>query len=171
VLSAVRPYPSLQIKIELKGPSSSVVAPVLAVVERLGMTSRCSFSSFDLNMLSQVRAWRPDANTGALFATPTPSDYVEQARACGASEIHLRYDDCTVQRVREMHAAGFGSMAWLRGPVGMAHDLVHSYHDVGTTEGEACYQALLDTGVQQICCNKPDILLRMLDSMNDANDY
>jgi glycerophosphoryl diester phosphodiesterase len=167
VLKALEPYPSMQVKIELKGPSNSVVAPVLAVVERLDMTSRCSYSSFDLNVLRQLRALRPDAIIGALFAAPTPSDYLEQAHACGASEIHLRYDECTWQRVSEIHAAGLGSMAWTRGPVGMAHDL---YHDVGTTEGDECYQALVETGVQQICCNKPDILLRMLDLMNEAND-
>jgi glycerophosphoryl diester phosphodiesterase len=168
VLSALRPYPSMHVKIELKGPSNSVVTPVLAVVERLGMTSRCSYSSFDLNVLRQLRALRPDAIVGALFTAPTPSDYLEQAHACGASEIHLRYDECTVKRVQEIHAAGLGSMAWMRGPLGMAHDLRHSYNDVGTTEGEACYQALMETGVQQICCNKPDILLHMLESMNDS---
>lgn len=182
----------MEIKIELKGPG--VVKPVLEIVERLGMVHRCSYSSFCLSQLEELRALRPDRTlyrTGALFekgaflARPPQqppnsnnyknSNYLQLARSCGATEIHLPYDECHVDRIRdEIHAAGFGSMAWCRGPIGMAHDAVHTYWDVGGGQGHeekdevetaACYELLLATGVQQICCNRPNLLLQVISSV------
>lgn len=161
VLKDLQPYP-IEIKIELKGPG--VVVPVLELVERLDMTERCSYSSFVLDRLQELRVLRPDRaryRTGALFVVP-PSDYLALASNVGATEIHLQYDECSVERIQEIHQAGFASMAWLRGPIGMMHDTKHTYWDIGTTEDVHCYQALLETGVQQICCNKPNVLLDML---------
>jgi glycerophosphoryl diester phosphodiesterase len=191
VLEALRPYDNMHVKIELKGPSPGVVRPVLDLVDRLDMAHRCSYSSFDLMLLAEIRALCPKnqndddtdksrPSTGALFTAPTPEDYLQQAIACGATEVHLRYDECTVTRVQDIHAAGLVSMAWMRGPVGMSHDLQHVYTNVGgaheknehdVTRGEeACYQALIDTGVQQICCNKPNLLLQMLKEKSSSAD-
>lgn len=98
--------------------------------------------------------------TGALFDV-VPEDFVEQAQLAGASEVHLRYDSCTVNRVEAIHNAGMSSMAWFRGPVGMTSDVNDRFWDVGN-EDESCYQALIDTGVQQMCVNRPDVLMTML---------
>lgn len=159
VLTDLAPYPSVEIKIELKGPG--VVQPVLEIVERLHMEQQCSYSSFAVAQLRELRALRPDRGlyrTGALFGAP-PADYLRAAQhGAGATEVHLVYDECSVERVRAIHAAGLRSLAWLRGPVGMGRE---PYLDVGD-EDAACYQALIDTGVQQICCNKPDLLLQIL---------
>jgi glycerophosphoryl diester phosphodiesterase len=143
----------LEIKIELKGPNT--VRPVLEIVDRLGMTSQCSYSSFDhanLRLLRQLRPSTRDYPTGALFNTPVPADYVSQAQACGATQVHLRYDTCTKERVHDIRTAGLQSMAWLRGPLGMAN--------VGTDE-EDCYRTLGETGVDQICCNRPDVAMQL----------
>lgn len=164
VLQDLLPYPELEIKIELKGPG--VVRPVLELVEKYQVQHRCSYSSFRLDMLAELRTLRPDARqypTGALFTIP-PHDYIEQASVVGATEIHIRYDQCHVDRIQTIHEAGFRSMAWLRGPIGMAQDVEHRYHDIENEEGMECYRCLLETGVQQICCNKPDILLQLLSS-------
>ena len=75
-------------------------------------------------------------------------------------EIHLKYDTCTKNRIREIHAAGFGSMLWMRGPIGMAADCADLYWDVGN-EDKSMYLALIQTGVQQMCINKPDVLLEL----------
>ncbi|KAL7555413.1 hypothetical protein ACA910_017422 [Epithemia clementina (nom. ined.)] len=160
---------STKLKIELKGPGT--VRPVLDLVESLDMISQCSYSSFDLAQIQELRGLRPDRQrypTGALFGggggdATLPENLVALARdEYGATELHLPYDWCTVARLDEIHAAGLTSMAWMRGPVGMTRDLTTKYHDVGTAEGEACYQALLDTGVHQLCVNKPNVALQML---------
>jgi glycerophosphoryl diester phosphodiesterase len=150
----------LHVKIELKGDGT--VKPTLDLVERLEMTHQCSYSSFDLDRLKELRELRHDRiqyPTGALFAD-LPTDYLERAKHCGATEIHLKYDTCTKQRVREIHAAGFGSMLWMRGPIGMASDCADLYWDVGN-EDSSMYMTLVQTGVQQMCINKPDVLLEL----------
>jgi len=153
---------NIQIKIELKGPG--VVRPVLDLVESMNMVDQCCYSSFQHDMLRELRELRPDAQrypTGALFAGELPADYLTQARDCGATEVHVRYDVCTAKTVQEIHNAGFGSMVWLRGPIAMTHDTSDRFWDVGN-EDEACYQALFDTGVQQVCLNRPATAMSML---------
>lgn len=161
VLEALRGT-GLEIKIELKGPNT--VGPVLELVESLHMTNQCSYSCFDHAKLQELRRLRPDKTayrTGALFNTPVPADYLMRAQDCGATEVHLRYDTCTVERVQAIRQAGFKSMAWLRGPVGMASDInTMMYEDVGNEDG-ALYQALWETGVDQICGNRPDVALAL----------
>jgi glycerophosphoryl diester phosphodiesterase len=160
---------STKLKIELKGPHT--VEPVLEVVERLQMTEQCSYSSFDHDRLRQLRQLRPDQTThviGALFDTRTmPADnFIQLAQACGATSVHLQYDSCTTARVERIRDAGMTSMAWFRGPSGMADDTLHKYWDVGN-EDEACYQAVVDTGVDELCVNKPDVLLRLLAKLEE----
>jgi glycerophosphoryl diester phosphodiesterase len=163
-----------QVKIELKGPG--VVEPVLELVERLDMVDQCQFSSFDLGRIKLLRELRPQIGadgryvykTGALF-DHLPEDFVSQAMSVGASEVHLRYDYCTVEHVNAIHAAGMESMAWFRGPVGMQSDVTHKYWDIGN-EDERCYQALIDSGVSQLCVNRPDVLIRMLKRQQEQ-DY
>jgi glycerophosphoryl diester phosphodiesterase len=155
----------IHVKIELKGGGTAI--PTIELVERLGMLDQCSYSSFDLGRLQDLRAFRPNRvlyPSGALF-DQVPSDYLERAQECGATEVHLKYDTCTRSRVQAIHAAGLGSMLWMRGPVGMASDCADKYWDVGNSdpceEDEAMYLVLIDTGVEQMCVNKPDILIRM----------
>ena len=152
----------LQVKIELKGPGT--VKPVLDLVESLDMVDQCCYSSFDHGMLRELRDLRPDTQrypSGALFAGELPSDYLQRARDCGATEIHMRYDFCSRSTVQEIRQAGFQSMAWMRGPIGMTSDTQSRFLDVGS-EDEACYQALFDTGVDQICLNKPAVAMPMV---------
>lgn len=160
----------LEVKIELKGPGTA--RPVVELIDQVGMVDQVSFSSFRHEELATVRAMRPqttvDGNgrmsyvyrTGALF-NDVPPDFIQQAQDLQASEIHLRYDLCTRDRVEAIHQAGLSSMAWMRGPVGMASDTTLKYWDVGN-EDERCYQALLETGVQQLCVNRPQVLFEYL---------
>jgi glycerophosphoryl diester phosphodiesterase len=148
----------LHVKVELKGHGT--VEPTLEVVERLGMSSQCSYASFDKDRITHLRSLRPDKlayPTGALF-NDIPQDYIKQAERAGATEIHLRYDTCTKDIISEIHQAGFGSMAWFRGPIGMASDCQESFWDVGN-EDENMYNVMLRTGVQQMCVNRPDVLV------------
>jgi glycerophosphoryl diester phosphodiesterase len=153
----------LHIKIELKGPNTA--EPTLELVDRLNLVQQCSFSSFDLDQVALVRQLRPQKTatgehlykTGALF-NDIPSDFIQQAQSADASEVHLRYDTCTSGIISQIHNAGMGSMAWFRGPIGMASDTLEKYWDVGN-EDEIMYATLLRTGVQSLCLNKPDVMI------------
>jgi glycerophosphoryl diester phosphodiesterase len=158
-----------KIKIELKGPNT--VEPTLKLIEELDMVHQCQYSSFQLDRLRLLRQLRPQRNektgeyvyaTGALFGANVPSDYIERALSIGASQVHLRYDTCTVERVAAIRKAGLTSMVYFRGPLAMMMDAA-SFNDVGF-EDERCYQALIDTGVDQLCVNRPDLLMRMVRS-------
>ena len=59
-------------------------------------------------------------------------------------------------------------MAWFRGPIGMANDCMERFLDVGN-EDESMYDALLRTGVQQMCVNKPDVLLGLREKLAKKN--
>lgn len=180
----------MHIKIELKGPD--VVEDVLDLVDSLGCADMCSYSSFDLQKLRLVRDLRPERDpstgeylykTGALFnhidasgkvmddeyyAPPKNGkdwrecDIIERSLAVGATEVHLKYDTCTKPLIDRIHTAGLGSMAWFRGPIGMGEDCSSKYFDVGN-EDLSMYDALLRTGVQQLCVNKPDVLIELRD--------
>ena len=164
----------MEVKIELKGPGTA--RPVVELVDRLNMVEQVSFSSFRHDEIATVRKMRPQTKaasdnsgdgrlaylyrTGALY-NEVPADFVEQAKRVGASEIHLRYDTCSVDRIQAIHQAGMGSMAWMRGPVGMTSDTVEKYWDIGN-EDDSCFEALIETGVQQLCVNKPQALFDYL---------
>jgi glycerophosphoryl diester phosphodiesterase len=158
----------MEVKIELKGPSTA--RPVVELVDRLHMADRVSFSSFNHQEIATVRQMRPQTNpdgsyvyrTGALF-DKVPANFVQQALKVQASEVHLRYDACTTDRINAIHRAGLGSMAWFRGPIGMQSDVANKYWDIGN-EDAACYQTVMDTGVQQLCVNKPRVLYEYLQS-------
>ena len=152
------------IKIELKGENTA--DPTLAVVEKLDMVSQVHFSSFELSRVGRIRELRPHRcpktgehlyKTGALF-DEVPLDYMQRALSVGASEVHLKYSTCTKSRVEEIHKAGMGSMCWMRGPIGMSHDVIHKFHDVGN-EDEKMFRIIMATGVQKMCVNKPDVLV------------
>jgi glycerophosphoryl diester phosphodiesterase len=164
VLLDVKETPMI-VKIELKGAE-----PVLTLVELLGMQHRCHYSSFDLRQIGMIRALRSEKNeydnhvykTGALFSDVNDDDYLERALEVGASEVHLRYDECTSTRVHEIHAAGMDSMVWFRGPVGMSTDVNQRFWDVGN-EDYAMYQVVMQTGVKQMCINRPDVMVKIFD--------
>ena len=156
-----------KVKIELKGPGT--VEPTLELVEQLGMVDQCMYTSYYHDRLKLIRELRPQRHdktgtyvyrTGALFGANLPSDFIQRALAVGASEIDLRYDTCTAARVAAIRKVGLKSMAWFRGPVAMRSD-AKGFQDVGN-EDERCYQVLIDTGVDQMCVNRPDRLLRMV---------
>jgi len=166
----------LEVKIELKGKETA--RPVVELVDRLQMVDQVSFASFNHDEIITVRQMRPQTTTtvnertsyvyrtGALYNDHVPEDFIQHCQAIGASEIHLKYDTCTKERIQAIHAAGMSSMCWMRGPVGMLEDIVEKYWDIGN-EDETCYEVLVDTGVQQLCVNKPHVLLNYLNAREE----
>lgn len=157
------------VKIELKGPGTEI--PALKLVEEMNMVDQCTFASFRHDRIAKIRELRPERregesgpfryNTGALF-NEVPDDFIDMAKRVGASEVHLRYDTCTRERVESIHEAGMGSMAWFRGPNSMLSDCTFKYHDVGN-EDCTMYQTVLNTGVKSMCVNRPDILVDLIE--------
>jgi len=156
------------VKIELKGVGTA--KPVLDLVESLDMVSQCHYSSFSLDEIRTIRKLRPQRSpvdgkyiykTGCLFGEP-PSNFIEIAQSVGASEVHLKYDTCTVERINDIHRAGFGSMCWFRGPVRMKEDSSLKYFGDCGNEDKAMYDIVRKTGVQSMCVNRPDVLHGML---------
>jgi hypothetical protein len=137
------------------------------------MADQCSFASFRpdrVALVSQLLHERIQSQEppkpyhyqgGLLFAGSHTEDVLQQALDVGATEVHLRHDTCTPKRVDRIHQAGPRSMAWFRGPVAMPQQ---KYADVGN-EDEEMYETMMATGVYQICVNRPDIALGIL---NDA---
>jgi glycerophosphoryl diester phosphodiesterase len=166
VLTTLRDHPdvspTLNIKIELKGDGTA--GPSVQLVKKLNMMHRCHMSSFDHSKIAEVRALSPNTLTGALFGAHVPDDFVERALAVGASEVHLRYDTCTYQRVQAAHNAGLGTMAWFRGPIGMKEDTTVKYKDVGN-EDESMYEVVIRSGVRGMCVNRPDVMAKLADKM------
>jgi glycerophosphoryl diester phosphodiesterase len=157
----------LVVKIELKGEGT--VRPVLNLVNKMNMQHQCHFASFAHARIALVRELHPEVHsdtgthvyrTGALFKD-VPDDFIDRAVAVGASEVHLPYSTCTLERIDAIHAAGMGSMAWFRGPVGMVTDITTKFVGDGN-EDETMYRTVMETGVQQLCCNRPDLLAAML---------
>jgi glycerophosphoryl diester phosphodiesterase len=162
----------MHVTIELKG-GHHLPERVSQLVDDLNMVHQTSCSSFNMEHLAKVRSLRPERDdkgqyfykTGALFNNPCDSNaMLAKARAVGANEIHLRYDTCTRGLIDTIHQQGFGSMAWFRGPVGMGYDSTHKYLDVGN-EDESMYLLVLQTGVQRMCVNKPDVLLGLREKL------
>jgi len=160
------------VKIELKGEGTTV--PVLSMVKKLDMVNQCHYSSFDHSRIALVRKLHPEKyvdgthmyKTGALFADNLPQDFVRKAKSIGASEVHLKYDTCTKERVDQIHKAGMESMCWFRGPIGMNEDVEEKYNDVGN-EDFRMYEIVRRTGVRAMCVNKPAVLVKLL-SINTA---
>ena len=70
-------------------------------------------------------------------------------------------------------------MGWMRGPMGMKHDILNKYNDYNNTgssssqceddvgeENTKLYEILIQTGVQSLCINKPNLLIDMRSKIN-----
>eukprot|EP00520_Triparma_pacifica_P019004 CAMPEP_0118663336 /NCGR_PEP_ID=MMETSP0785-20121206/17361_1 /TAXON_ID=91992 /ORGANISM="Bolidomonas pacifica, Strain CCMP 1866" /LENGTH=314 /DNA_ID=CAMNT_0006557041 /DNA_START=276 /DNA_END=1217 /DNA_ORIENTATION=- len=139
------------VKVELK--EDGIEEDVVEMIESLSMSSVCSISSFKHSRLLKCKSLSPSIKTGALFSSPLPPDFVSQAEKVKADEVHLRYDTCTTDKVREAKNAGFGVMAWFRGPLSMLCDS-EGWDDAGN-EDEDMYRIVMGTGVDTVCVNRP----------------
>ncbi|KAL7541210.1 hypothetical protein ACHAXR_010722 [Thalassiosira sp. AJA248-18] len=139
----------------------------------MDMVDRCTFSSFYHDRIRKIRDLRPQRNangahvyrTGALFAD-VPADFIKRAKEVDATEVHLRYDTCTKQRVEAIHDAGFDSMGWFRGPPAMKKD-IQRFQDL-EDEDETMYEMVLQTGVQAVCVNHPGRLVNLVSGIEDS---
>eukprot|EP00594_Rhizosolenia_setigera_P010625 CAMPEP_0178954200 /NCGR_PEP_ID=MMETSP0789-20121207/8854_1 /TAXON_ID=3005 /ORGANISM="Rhizosolenia setigera, Strain CCMP 1694" /LENGTH=341 /DNA_ID=CAMNT_0020635567 /DNA_START=495 /DNA_END=1520 /DNA_ORIENTATION=+ len=185
VLVAVRdkiPHSKFVVRVELKGPGSE--EPAFNLVKKLNMFHRVSFLSFNHSRIAKIRSLADKTNnemnqsqssssncgsispttihTGALFAKDVPDNFIDLAKnVYGATQIHLRYDTCTKERIQQIHAANLGSVAWFRGPIAMKEDTDLVYKDVGN-EDYKMYETVVKSGVKGMCVNRPEVLRNFL---------
>ena len=129
------------------------------MIEDLDLVDKVEVSSFDHDKLARVHTLNSRISTGALFSE-VPHDYIEVAKRCKASEIHLRYDTCSTDRVSECHKNGFEVMAWFRGPLNMREDSFK--FDDCENEDKKMYEIVMLSGCDSICVNRPSVALDAL---------
>jgi glycerophosphoryl diester phosphodiesterase len=150
--------PNFAVRIDFKGPNTA--EPTVKLVGRLGMAHRIGYSSFDHSRILEVRKLEGDAGTGAIFDF-LPADFTQQAIAAGADEVRLNYDMCPRDAVQLAHRAGLQTMAWFRAPRGMRQDFLDKYYNV-RNEDVDMYRMVLRSGVESMCVNRPDVIVRAL---------
>lgn len=171
VLQVVKDHSdTAEVKIELKGPDTEL--PVLELVERMDLVDRCSYISFHLERLAKVRELRPQRRDDGSYAYRTgglwsrvPEGHLTLARDAGLTEVQLRYDQCTRARVDAIHAAGFNSTCWFRGPSAMRWDAAR-FRDFSDEDGRV-YTMLLQSGVQAMTVNRPGRLVQFLSDLRE----
>jgi glycerophosphoryl diester phosphodiesterase len=187
VLELLQHYPKTQVKLELKAGGPQFITRAMALLAEFPPTlvERCTFSSFHHSLLHEIHArnHRHHQNqknsdsgnnnnhkplyfrTGALFDAPLPNNFTDLANGC--EEVHLRYDTCTVTNIDAAHRHGYATLAWFRGPMAMAYDVATRWDNV---RGEQdLYTTLWQSGVQQICCNKPQLLLELMTTTTSSS--
>jgi glycerophosphoryl diester phosphodiesterase len=125
--------------IELK---TDVGPDVLALVEARGLLPTVVVTDFDTDRLGQLRRLSEDVAIEHVFGEPPP-DAVERAVRVRARRVSVHHSHVTAALVAEAHAAGLQITAW-------------------TPNTEDAMRAMLDLGVDLICTDRADILLRLL---------
>ena len=142
----------LLVNIELKAPDhsrdTSLVAPVLEVVRKHGMDRRVLFSSFNSHVLRAMKQLAPDIPIGLLYAPDSPMvarrAWLDPFEPHEARNPH--YSMLTGPIVRWYHARGLRVNTW-------------------TVNEPDEMRRLIQTGVDAIITNKPDVLKDVMREM------
>ena len=131
--------------IEIKnGPLfyEGIEARIVELLERHRMRERALVISFDHHALGRLRALDPSVATGVLYFG-RPLDPVLLAGAVGAQVLEPHWSFVTAQDVTLAHAAGLRVSAW-------------------ATSDPRVLAGLVETGVDGIATDHPDVLVRLL---------
>jgi len=126
--------------LELKADGTPAV--VLEVVEREGMLESIIFTSGRTERLAEVRQLCGEASFEHIFSDPPP-DAIPRALSVCASRISVNHNHLTTDFVRAAHDAGLVVVTW-------------------TPNTEEEMVAGIEKGVDFVCTDRPDILLRLL---------
>ena len=126
--------------VELKGDGTE--DPVPRLVEASGMVGDIVLTSGQTERLRRLRVRYPRVVIEHIFGDP-PADAIPRAQSVKAKRISAHYSHMTAGFVAAAHAAALEVIAW-------------------PPNTEVTMQAMLDLGVDFICTDRPDILLRLL---------
>ncbi|MFN8523421.1 MAG: glycerophosphodiester phosphodiesterase family protein [Chloroflexota bacterium] len=131
--------------IEIKGgyaPYPGISQHVVRAIQRHSAQDRVIVISFDHPTVAQVKGLAPDVATGVLWAC-RPVDPVGVARAANADAILPHWTHCYAEDVSLAHAAGISVHPW-------------------ATSEPAEIESLIDAGVDSICSNHPDRVIKLV---------
>jgi glycerophosphoryl diester phosphodiesterase len=126
--------------IELKGAGTE--GPTLRLVQDREMLGDAVLTSGDTERLGALRALSPDVAIEHIFGEPPP-DAIARALRVRAQRVSVHHRHATRDYVQAAHAAGLQVIAW-------------------PPNTEAEMQAAIDLGVDFLCTDRPDLLLRLL---------
>ena len=126
--------------VELKGDGSEDA--VLRLLDARGGRDDVVLTSGDTQKLRRVRALNGKVTLEHIFSQPPP-DAIQRAHSAKAKRVSTHFSHATADFVEACHAAFLEVIAW-------------------PPNTEATMQAMIDLGVDYICTDRPDILLRLL---------
>ena len=126
--------------VELKGDGCEET--VLRYVDYKGMLDDVVLTSGQTQRLRRLRTLNAKVAIEHIFGDPPP-DAIQRAKDVRAQRISVHYGHATPEYVEAAHAAALKVIAW-------------------PPNTEATMQAMIDLGVDFICTDRADILLRVL---------
>jgi len=129
-----------KVHIELKG--EGILDEVLRQVEARGLLDDVVLTSGDTARLAALRERNSEVAIEHIFADPPP-DAIPRALSVRAQRVSMHHHHATADYLGAAHAAGLEVIAW---PPNTVPEM----------------QAMIELGVDLICTDRPDILLRHL---------
>lgn len=130
----------VQAHVELKG--DGIEASVLGFLEHKDALAEVVLTSGDTQKLRRVRARHGKVTLEHIFAQPPP-DAIQRAQSVKARRISCHFSHASAEFVEAAHRAFLEVIAWPPNTL-------------------ATMQAMIDLGVDHICTDRPDLLLRLL---------
>lgn len=117
-------------------------APAVAAVRARGLEASVYFTSFQLDLLEEVRALGDDLLLAAIYSAPVPEDF-DRLAAMRVSAVDVHWRNLTPEFVQQVLARGWTARGW--NP--------NTAEDVRTT---------LDLGVTSVSSDYPDLALEVV---------
>jgi glycerophosphoryl diester phosphodiesterase len=117
---------------------------VLELVQRLEMDKQIAISSFKHEYWEEVNKIKAEVEFGFLYEV----DQIDYVFDRPRSTLNIWYKNITVELVKRAHSCGMG---------------VHVWFKMDDIETEDIYQYLFSCGVDVICSNMPNLVLKIRD--------
>ena len=140
------------IDVEIKGgswPYAGIEARVVELIRAHEMVDQTIVISFDHPTVARVKSLAPEIAAGALWNC-RPVDPVAVARAAGADAIMPQWPYCDAETVERAHAAGLSVNPW-------------------TANEPEVVEHLIGLGVDSICSNYPDVVVKAIRALDRAS--
>ncbi len=155
VLDLFRPT-DMTINIELKEGSVNYLKEIDRAVKEFGMEEQIIYSSFDHIKLHRIKEINPNAKTGALYAFNMIYPWA-YAKMAGFTALHptygqfYRFRELGMDYIKEAHVHGIQVNPW-------------------TVNNEDALRRIAGLGVDHIITDVPDVALRIIKELNEAEN-
>ena len=155
VLDLFRPT-DMTINIELKEGSVNYLKEIHRAVKEFGMEEQIIYSSFDHIKLRRMMEIDPNVKTGALYSFNMLYPWA-YARMAGVTALHpsydqlYRHDELNMDYIKEAHVHGIEVNPW-------------------TANKEGIIRRIVRSGADHIITDVPDVALRIIKELNEAEN-